>query len=210
MDTYSGVTATTSHSHHKIFPAYVQFNYPSFSLKPLLLVLLLQGLVKKFLSTFLLRLFCMLEGHNKVSSPGWISPAISASLHRRCVPSFWPFLWPFSGSAPGCLCLACIVESRVGCSTLGEVSWEWGAVERKNHLRWSTGHNYFDAAQVDTAFLRWKFTFPAHIEDFLFGLAVFMKLILTHLYRLATLPWRLAFLPYFYNSRQALLSLFLM
>lgn len=59
------------------------------NLKPLLLVLSLQALVTKVSLHLSFRTFFrILGGFNKVSSPGWRSPAISAFLHRICVPTF--------------------------------------------------------------------------------------------------------------------------
>lgn len=71
-------------------------------------------------------------------------------------------------------CLHWGAQSGVECHESGV---EWSGEERKNHLPWSApGRDYFDAAQVMSAF---HLTFPDHIEDFPLGLVVFMRLILT-------------------------------
>ena len=83
---------------------------PSFSLKPLPLVLLLQFLTKSPSPAFLL----VPLGTGGLQA----SLAPSACLCRRGAPDLWSSSWPSSGPIPTAPCLSCAGSPRLGCRTM--------------------------------------------------------------------------------------------
>ena len=79
-------------------------NLPSFSLKPLPLILSQQALLKSLSPSFLQAPFrywqAAVRSPWSLCSPGWTAPPLSAFPHRRGVPSLWSFLWLSSGPTP--------------------------------------------------------------------------------------------------------------
>jgi len=110
-------------------------NLPSFTLKPLPLVLSLQVPLKS-LSPFFLWVSLSTERLRKgvprvFSSPGWKISTLSAFLHRTGIPSLLLFLWPSSGPA---LTGPHLSRSRRSCRCVCQWPGLWF-----RHARWIQG-----------------------------------------------------------------------
>ena len=143
-------------------------NLTSFSLKPFPLVLSLPTHEKSWfppvyeLPLNVGRLYWSL--HAAFSSPDWISPSLSACLHRKDTPALWSSSWPSSGPRQK-LHLFPVLGAPDLDAVLQMVPHE-GRVERHNHLLRPAGHPS-DAAQDTFGLMGCKCTLLAHVKLFI-------------------------------------------
>ncbi|KAK4824458.1 LOW QUALITY PROTEIN: hypothetical protein QYF61_015836 [Mycteria americana] len=142
-------------------------NLPSLSLKPLLLVLSQQALLKSLSLSFLQAPFkywkaAIRSPHSLLFSR--LNKPNSLSLSSRGAPALGSFSWPSSGPAPAGPRPSCAEGPEL--DTALQVRSHQSRVEGQNHLPQPAGHASFDAAQDTVGLLGCQRTLLAHVQLF--------------------------------------------